>query len=89
MEKIFTVVKVREETKVNIGTYYLIGEADIWWNTVKDKLVGPKFTWSKFLGELRAKFYPVVVQRQKEKDFMKLKMSGNTTVMQYADKFRE
>jgi len=44
MEKIFTVVKVREETKVNIGTYYLIGEADIWWITVKNKLVGPEFT---------------------------------------------
>jgi len=24
--------------KVNIGTYYLTGETDIWWNTVKDKL---------------------------------------------------
>jgi len=45
----------------------LIGEADIWWNTVKDKLLGPEFTWSKFLGELREKFYLVMVQRQKEK----------------------
>jgi len=27
----------------------------------KDKLVGPKFIWSKFLSELRAKFYLVVV----------------------------
>ena len=40
----FTVVEVPEEKKLNIGTYYLTGEADIWWNTVKDKLVGPKFT---------------------------------------------
>jgi len=29
MEKIFTVVEVPEEKKVNIGTYYLTGEADI------------------------------------------------------------
>ena len=89
MEKIFTVVEVPEEKRVNIGTYYLTGEADIWWNTVKDKLVGPEFTWSKFLVELRAKFYPAVVQRQKEKEFMELKTIGSMSVMQYASKFTE
>jgi len=36
---------------------------------------------------LRAKIFLVVVQRQKEKEFMELKMSGNMTVMQYASKF--
>ena len=40
IEKIFTVVEVLEEKKVNIGTYYLTGEANIWWNTVKGRLVG-------------------------------------------------
>jgi len=44
MEKIFTVIEVPEEKRVNIRTYYLTGEADIWLNTVKDKLVGPEFT---------------------------------------------
>ena len=48
-KKIFIAVEVPKEKKVNIGTYYLTGETDIWWNTVKDKLVGPEFTWSKFL----------------------------------------
>ena len=89
MEKIFIVVEVPEGKKVNIRTYYLTGEADILWNTVKDKLVGPEFTWPKFLSELRAKFYPGLVQRQKEKEFMELKMSGTMTVMQYASKFTE
>jgi len=89
MEKIFTVVEVPEGKRVNIGTYYLTGEADIWWNTVKDKLVGPEFIRNKFLSELRAKFYPVVVQRKKEKEFMELKMSDTMTVMQYASKFTE
>jgi len=37
MEKIFAVVEVPEEKKVNIGTFYLAGEADIWCSTVKDK----------------------------------------------------
>jgi len=44
MEKISTVVEVLQENKVNIGTYYLTSEADIWWNTVKDKPVLPEFT---------------------------------------------
>ena len=62
-------------------------EADIWWNTVKSRLVGPKFTWTKFLNDLRATFYPVVVQRQKVKEFIEVRMSGNMTVMQHASKF--
>ena len=74
-------VQVPEEKKVNIGTHYLTGEAYIWWNTIKDKLVGPEFTWSKFLSELREKFYPVMIQRQKEKEFMELNISDNMTVM--------
>jgi len=38
---------------------------------------------------LREKVYPVVVRKQKEKEFMELKMSGNMTVTQYASKFTE
>ena len=89
MEKVFTVVEVPEEKKVNIRMHYLIGEANIWWNTIKDRLIGPEFNWSKFLDELRAKFCPTMVQRQKEKEFTELKMRGNMTVMQYASKFTE
>jgi len=80
-EKIFTVVEVPEEKKVNIGMYYLTSETDIWWNTIKDRLIGPTFSRSKFLSELRAKFYLIVVQRQKEKEFIEIKMSGNMTVL--------
>ena len=61
MEKIFTEVEVPEEKKVNIGTYNWTGEVDIWWSTVQDKLVGPKFIWGKFLGELSANFYSAMV----------------------------
>ena len=43
IEKIFIVVEVPEEKKVNIGMYYLTIETDIW-NTIKGRLVGPEFT---------------------------------------------
>jgi len=81
MEKIFVVVEVPEEKKVNIGTFYLASEADIGWSTMKDKLQGPELMWAKFL---QSNFYPITVEQQKEKEFMELKMSGNMTEMQYA-----
>jgi len=31
MEKMFTVIEVPKEKKVDIATFYLIGEADSWW----------------------------------------------------------
>jgi len=63
MEKLFIVVEVPDDKKVNIRMFYLTGEADIWSNTVRDRLLGPEFTWSKFREEIRGKFYPVVVER--------------------------
>jgi len=37
MEKIFAVVKVPENKKMTIGTFYLTGEANSWWNILKHK----------------------------------------------------
>jgi len=64
MEKIIIEIEALEEKKVSIGMYYLIGEVDIWWNTIKDRLIGPEFIYYKFLQELRAKLYPAAFQRQ-------------------------
>jgi len=89
MEKIFVVVEVLENKKVNIGTFYLTGEADILWNTVRYKWQEVELTWAKFIKELKVQFYPIMLQRQKEKEFMKLKMTGNMTIIQYASKFAE
>jgi len=89
MEKIFAAVQVPQDEKVNIRMFYLANKADIWCKSIKYKLLGPDFTWSRFLEELRAKFYPVVVQQQKKKEFMELKMNSSMTVIQYASKFTE
>jgi len=56
VEKIFAVVEVLEEEKVNIKIFYLAEEIDIWWNTMKDKWQRLEFTWAKLLEELREKF---------------------------------
>ena len=54
---------------------------------MKDKLQGRELTRANFLKELRAKLYSIIAQRQKEKAFLVLRMSGSMTVMQYASKF--
>jgi len=46
--KIFIGVEVPQEKKIIIGMYCLTGEVDILWNTMKDKLVRPEFSWSRF-----------------------------------------
>jgi len=89
MEKICRIIKVLEEKKVKIRMFYLIEEADIWWNTVKDRLIGSEFTWSKFLDELKAKFCPITVQRYKKTEFTELRMTGSMTIMHYASKFTQ
>jgi len=72
MKKIFTAVEVIREKKMNIGTFYLASEANIWWSIVKDPLQGCKLTCAKLFEELRAKLYPMTVQQHKEKKFMGL-----------------
>jgi len=53
---------------------------------MKDRLLGLEFTWSKFLKELIAKFYPVVVQVERKK-VIQLRMGRSITVLQYVIKF--
>jgi len=86
MEKIFNVMEVPDNRHVNIGAFYLIGQADIWWGMVKPTFQNSEATWSKFSEALRAKFYPMHLQKQKQKEFLTLRQ-GNLSVMEYANRF--
>ena len=39
---------------MNIETFYLTGETDIWWNTLTNRLLGHDFIWSRLVKELIA-----------------------------------
>ena len=52
VEKVFTVIEIPGDKRVDIGTFRLTGETDIWWNIVKNRLLGPDFTSSRFVEEL-------------------------------------
>jgi len=88
MEKIFDVVEVPDDKRVSIGAFYLSGQADIWWSTVKTTFQSSNATWSRFSEALRAKFYPLYLQRKKQKEFLTLKQE-NLSVMEYANRFAE
>jgi len=55
---------------------------------VKPTFQNSKATWSKFSEALRAKFYPMHLQKQKQREFLTLRL-GNLLVMEYANRFDE
>ena len=52
MKKVISVIEIIGDKRVNIGIFHLTSETDIWWNIVKNRLLGPDFTVSRFLEEL-------------------------------------
>ena len=54
MEKVFTVIEIPGDKRVNIGIFHLTGETDIWWNIVKNRFLGFGFTWTRIAEELTA-----------------------------------
>jgi len=61
--KIFAVFEVLEAKKVNVGTFYLTGEANNWWNTLKHKWKESELTSVKFLEGHTTQLCHTTVQR--------------------------
>ncbi|XP_021741122.1 uncharacterized protein LOC110707398 [Chenopodium quinoa] len=88
-EKLFGAVGCPENSKVGCATYYLRGEADLWWQqTEATTRALPGFNWSVFQEKIRDKFYPSFLQKQKAEEFANLVM-GKMTVTEYYTKFIE
>ena len=52
MRKVFTVIEIPDDKRVNIRIFHQTGETDIWWNIVENRLLGTNFTSSRFVEEL-------------------------------------
>ncbi|XP_021751342.1 uncharacterized protein LOC110717008 [Chenopodium quinoa] len=77
------------ESKVSSVAYYLRGEADLWWQQNEQAVRAlPKFGWNVFKEQVRDKFYPIFLQKQKADEFLELKM-GSMSVTKYYTKFVE
>lgn len=72
-------------------TFVLEGEANIGWTMEERILVGESsesVTWGAFLVTFKEKYFPVVVQEQKEIEFLELQQ-GIMSVAEYKAKFVE
>ncbi|KAL8108735.1 hypothetical protein AgCh_024996 [Apium graveolens] len=88
IEKSFALVKVKQEQKVEYGSYYLKNEATYWWETVKTLEGTDAITWKRFKELFLEKYFPQFVQDQMELKFVELKR-GNMSVADYESKFEE
>ncbi|XP_057248327.1 uncharacterized protein LOC130590278 [Beta vulgaris subsp. vulgaris] len=88
MSKLLDVVSCPEALKVKMATFYLEGPADIWWNTTKGIAQKSEVTWTEFVEKMKNKFFPPVLRRMKENEFLFLKQA-NMSVLEYAAKFLE
>ncbi|XP_057517922.1 uncharacterized protein LOC130798843 [Amaranthus tricolor] len=89
MEKVFRASRCPEEEKLDIGTYYLEGEADNWWTMLHPQCTAnPNFRWPQFLEKLKERFYPAALRWRKQEVFMNLSQES-MTIQDYTDKFTE
>ncbi|XP_074290268.1 uncharacterized protein LOC141616999 [Silene latifolia] len=88
LDKLFDAIHCPEIWRVEFAIYYLEGQADLWWETVKNRREEPGFGWIQFKELLRSKFYPPSLRRQKEEEFNDLEQ-GSISVTLYASKFME
>ncbi|KAF5442876.1 hypothetical protein F2P56_035488 [Juglans regia] len=93
MKQTFEISGCTEEQKVQYARHLLQGEAGIWWDTKKQRLIRELgnitiLTWERFKEEFDNRFFPESMKTQKAQDFATL-VQGNLTLEQYAAKFME
>ncbi|KAL2905678.1 30S ribosomal protein S8 chloroplastic, partial [Bienertia sinuspersici] len=73
-DKLFESIECPEEERIHATTYYLQGEADIWWSTSQaDKIAQPNLNWDAFKTTMRDRFYPEHVKMQRFYKFTTLR----------------
>ncbi|XP_056695508.1 uncharacterized protein [Spinacia oleracea] len=88
-ERLFETLNCPENLKVPSAVFYIREEADMWWNRAKATLQQQaNFGWEQFKIAIRAKFLPPHAKKQKNLEFISLKMEGtNMTIHEYHQKF--
>ncbi|XP_031120862.1 uncharacterized protein LOC116024097 [Ipomoea triloba] len=86
--KILEVVECPEGRRVEIASFYLQQEADLWW-VHEDSVMRqePKFIWESFKGKMRAHFYLVHVKAVMQEEFLHLKQGSVPTEESKTEKF--
>jgi len=89
MRKMFDVTACSDSERVPIASFYLQGEADNWWSTVRaNPETDLNLGWESFTQMLQERFYPEELRWQKQEEFL-LFNQGNLSIQAYTDKFTE
>ena len=86
-DKILEVVECPQGRCVEMASFYLQQEADLWW--VHEGPVmrqEPNFGWEAFKEKMRARFYPAHVKATMQEEFLHLKQ-GFWSVQEYHKRF--
>ncbi|KAF3781830.1 hypothetical protein EJ110_NYTH35753 [Nymphaea thermarum] len=77
IERIFMLIRMPEEDKVNYGTYLLKGNALDWWkSTLEIRFAGqPSLSWTQFRDSFLDTYYPVHARDQKMQEFLDLQQN--------------
>ncbi|XP_026405502.1 uncharacterized protein LOC113300515 [Papaver somniferum] len=88
IEKIFTLLGVNDEDKLDLAVFKLEGEATRWWDLTRRSRNDGLFTWVEFRLAFLNKYFPQTARNQRMIEFMQL-TQRNMTVAQYQAKFEE
>ncbi|KAF3774978.1 hypothetical protein EJ110_NYTH51138 [Nymphaea thermarum] len=89
IERIFVLLKMSEEDKVNYGTYLLKGDAMDWWqSTLEIRYAGqPSISWKQFRDSFFNTYYPVHARDKKMQEFLDLQQN-QMNLEEYITRYR-
>ncbi|KAK1394816.1 hypothetical protein POM88_013872 [Heracleum sosnowskyi] len=88
IEKAFALVTVGENQKTGYASYFLKGEANYWWESVRALEATEVIPWERFKKLFLDQYFPKYMQTQMELRFFELKQN-ELSVSEYEKKFTE
>ena len=89
VSKILEAMEITSDaTKIRLAAFQLEGEAQVWWDWVKDSKNLETMTWGEFKELFMGKYFSAAAKHAKAWEFLDLKQ-GTMTVMEYVAKFTE
>ena len=75
-----------DATRIRLATFQFRDSAESWWTSIKDTRDVSKLAWKEFSSLFLDRFFPMVVQEQKRKEFATL-LQRTMSVTEYEIKF--
>ncbi|XP_074352925.1 uncharacterized protein LOC141692085 [Apium graveolens] len=88
MEKTFILIQVSDDSKTDYASYFLKGEANYWWESIRALEEEGPVSWTKFTKLFLEKYFPYCLQNQLEVEYLELKQ-GEKSLSEYEAKFTE